>query len=245
MKNHFLVSAALLLLVAVPGALSADEVSCLRISMTNSEWYHISHIACLVMNLDRCSHYLYFIVLVSFMLQQPRLRGVAVSTENILEDQLELEVFDTSEDFDSIDVDRYDEDYSFYESEDKEEDSFATAARRGRPLAKQCFRWHDSAACREGGRAEHCRSENWTEKCIYCKRGEEADRKTGKCVRSGSDGKVKQCFRWHDSAACRKGGRAGHCGRGWTEKCIMCSQDKKVNKVTGKCERNEMFMKEE
>ena len=76
---------------------------------------------------------------------------------------------------------------------------------------------------------------------------QEADSTTGKCVRSsGGDGtkKVEHCFRWHDSAACRNGGRSGFCIRGWTEKCIMCSQGKQVDKVPGECVRNEMLLAE-
>ena len=35
-------------------------------------------------------------------------------------------------------------------------------------------------------RAGHCRrSDNWTEKCIYCERDEEAKRRAGECVRDG------------------------------------------------------------
>ncbi len=232
------------------------------------------------------------------MLQQPRLRGLA--STDYSENHPELE--DNSEDFDSIDIDGHDEVYSFYESEDEDEykeDSFAASTFRPvRPLARKCFRWHDSAACRGGGRAGYCargwipkciyckRGEEadsmtgecvssgggdgkvehcfrwhddagcrggsragrcirgWNEKCIYCERDEEADKKTGKCVSSGDDEKVEQCFRWHDDAFCRRGSRSGRCIRGWTDKCIMCSQDKKVNKVTGECERNELFIKE-
>ena len=185
------------------------------------------------------THYLLYL---SF--QQPRLRGLA--SADYSEDHLELEMFDTSEDFDSIDG--HDEVYSFYESEDEddyEEDSFATSAFRPvRPLVRKCFRWHDSAACRGGGRAGYC-ARGWIPKCIYCKRGAEADKKTGECVSSGgTDEKVERCFRWNDDAGCRRGSRSGHCIRGWNKKCIMCSQDEKVNKLTGECERNELFTKE-
>ena len=198
----------------------------------------MTHMACLDMKLDRCSHIIYFIVLVSSILQQPRLRGLA-STDSS-EDQ-PLEVFDTSKDFDSIDG--YDEDYPLYESEDEDEDEYeefsfaASTFRPVRPLVKQCFRWHNNAFCRRGGSAGHCSREYWTEKCIYCKRGEEADSKTGKCVSSGgNDNKVKQCFRWHDSAACRGGGRAGHCrSEYWTEKCIYCTRGEEADRMTGKC----------
>eukprot|EP00986_Skeletonema_menzelii_P006809 scaffold2584_cov141-Skeletonema_menzelii.AAC.7 len=232
------------------------------------------------------------------MHQQPRLRGVAINTNNS-EDQPALKVFDTSQDFHLID--RRDEvDSYFYEPEDE---SFAAATRSIRPLLEKCFRWHDSSACRNGGRSgfcirgwtekcinckkgeeadsvtgecfrsssgngekkiEHCfrwhdneacrnggRSgfciRGWTEKCINCKKGEEADSVTGECVRSSSgDGekKMEHCFRWHDSAACRNGGRSGFCIRGWTEKCIMCSQGKEADRLTGECVRNEMFLAE-
>ena len=52
------------------------------------------------------------------------------------------------------------------------------------------------------------------------------------------DGKVEHCFSWHDSEACRGGGRAGYCGHDWTEKCIMCKMDEKADKLTGECVRS-------
>ncbi|KAK1733744.1 hypothetical protein QTG54_015599 [Skeletonema marinoi] len=168
----------------------------------------------------------------AFSADEPQLRGVAISSE----DHLSLKVFDTSEDFDLIDG--HDEDSYFYQQTEDEydEESFATATRGIRPLVKHCFRWHTDAACRNGGRAGRCR-DDWTEKCTYCERGEEADSMTGECVSSSDDDdkKVERCFRWHNSAACRNGGRAGYCSRSWTEKCIMCMKDQEVNKRTGEC----------
>jgi hypothetical protein len=108
---------------------------------------------------------------------------------------------------------------------------------------EHCFRWHDDAGCRKGSRAGRC-IRNWTEKCIDCEREEEADKMTGECKRSGGDdeNKEERCFRWHDSAACRRGGRAGYCIRGWTKKC--CKNDEEADKMTGECKRKGMFMEE-
>eukprot|EP00984_Skeletonema_dohrnii_P026940 scaffold16361_cov123-Skeletonema_dohrnii-CCMP3373.AAC.2 len=106
--------------------------------------------------------------------EQPQLRGVAINSE----DQLASTVFDTSEDFDLID-DGHDEDSYFYQQPEDEydEESFATATRVVRPLVKHCFRWHNDAACRNGGRAGYC-SRSWTEKCIMCKKDQEVNKMT-------------------------------------------------------------------
>eukprot|EP00984_Skeletonema_dohrnii_P026942 scaffold16362_cov64-Skeletonema_dohrnii-CCMP3373.AAC.2 len=103
---------------------------------------------------------------------QPQLRGVAINSE----DQLALKVFDASEDFDLIDG--HDEDSYFYQQpEDEYEESFATATRGVRPLVKHCFRWHTDGGCRNGGRAGRCR-DDWTEKCIMCKKDQEVNKMT-------------------------------------------------------------------
>ena len=110
---------------------------------------------------------------------------------------------------------------------------------------KHCFRWHPNAPCRAGARAGFC-TRGWEEKCIRCRSGEGVNRRTGECASQGpskegggsgdnSDGKVERCFRWHPSAACRAGGRAGRCIRGWEEKCIRCRSGEGVNRRTGEC----------
>jgi hypothetical protein len=112
---------------------------------------------------------------------------------------------------------------------------------------ERCFRWHIDAACRNGGRAGRCR-DDWTEKCIMCKKDQEVNKMTGECISISDDDddkKVERCFRWHIDAACRNGGRAGRCRDDWTEKCIMCKKDQEVNKRTGECAHNEMFIEEE
>ena len=109
---------------------------------------------------------------------------------------------------------------------------------------KHCFRWHPNAPCRKGARAGFC-IRGWEEKCIRCRSGEGVNTRTGECEgRSkneggggsvdNSDGKVERCFRWHPSAACRAGGRAGKCIQGWEKKCIRCRRNEVANR-TGEC----------
>jgi hypothetical protein len=81
-----------------------------------------------------------------------------------------------------------------------------------------------------------------------CKKDQEVNKMTGECISISDDDddkKVERCFRWHIDAACRNGGRAGRCRDDWTEKCIMCKKDQEVNKRTGECAHNEMFIEEE
>jgi hypothetical protein len=151
-----------------------------------------------------------------------------------------------------MDDDGYDLDEE--EAEMEESSSFVTSQRFNRfPQKKQsdtvgvkhCFRWHPNAPCRKGARAGFC-TRGWEEKCIRCRAGEGVNRRTGECASQGrsnegggsgdnSDGKVERCFRWHPSAACRRGGRGGQCIRGWEEKCIRCRRNEVANRITGEC----------
>jgi len=57
--------------------------------------------------------------------------------------------------------------------------------------------------------------------------------------------RVEQCFQWHDDVACRRGCRAMRCRiDNWTEKCVYCERDEKVDKMTGECVRNGMLLGE-
>ena len=56
-----------------------------------------------------------------------------------------------------------------------------TSSGGGNDGEEHCFRWHYDAGCRRGSRSGRC-IRGWTEKCIMCRQGQRADKRTGECV---------------------------------------------------------------